>query len=273
MQGLSPTEIQRLIQMAIELVVAAGLGSARAIGIMLILPVFTRPQIGGLIRGSLAIAIALPLLPQVGNELATLEGGTRLVSVALLSLKEVFVGLLLGTLLSIPLWSIQAVGEIIDTQRGITSEVAPVDPATRSQASATGLFLSITAITIFVVADGLQTMIGGLYSSYLVWPVLSFMPALTTQGALELLGLLDHIMRVMLLVAGPVLVFLLLIDISVMLLGRFAPQFKPNDLAPTIKNVGFAIFMVVYAVYLIEYMKSEIALTEGVLTQFERLLR
>lgn len=273
MQGLPLAEIQRLIELMLELVVAAGLGSARAIGIMLILPVFTRPQIGGLLRGCFAIALALPLLPHIGDAVAGIEGSTRLVRIALLGLKEVFVGLLLGTLLSIPLWSIQAVGEIIDTQRGITSEVAPVDPATRSQASATGLFLGITAITIFVVAGGLQTMIGGLYSSYLIWPALSFMPALTTQGALELLGLLDHIMRVMLLVAGPVLIFLLLIDISVMLLGRFAPQFKPNDLAPTIKNVGFAIIMVTYAVYLTEYMKSEIALTEGVLAQFERLLK
>jgi len=273
MRDLSPTDLQRLFQAGIELVVAASLGSARAIGVMLVLPVFTRPQIGGLIRGGLAIALALPLLPHIGDELMALEGGARFVKVVLLSLKEVFVGLLLGALISIPLWSIQAVGDIIDTQRGISGEVAPIDPATRSQDSATGLFLGITAITIFIVAGGLQITISGLYGSYRIWPALDFMPNLTGQSALELLGLVDHIMRVMLLVSGPVLVFLLLTDISVMLLGRFAPQFKPNDLAPTIKNVGFAIIMVTYAVYLMEYMKSEIASTEGALTQFEKLLK
>lgn len=273
MPNLSPEEIQRLIATALELVVAASLGSARAIGIMLILPVFTRPQIGGLIRGGIAVAIALPVLQHTGDAIAALDGGARMVRIALLGLKEVFVGLLLGTLLSIPLWSIQAVGEIIDTQRGITSEVAPVDPATRSQASATGLLLGITAITIFVVGGGLQTMIDGLYKSYLIWPVTNFAPSLSTQGAMELVSLLDHIMRTMLLVAGPVLIFLLLIDLSVMLLGRFAPQFKPNDLAPTLKNVGFAIFMVVYAVYLVEYMRSEIGLSQGVIDQFQKLLK
>ncbi|WP_439495813.1 type III secretion system export apparatus subunit SctT [Bosea sp. (in: a-proteobacteria)] len=273
MPNLSPEELQKLILAAIELVVAAGLGSARAIGIMLVLPVFTRPQIGGLVRGALAIAITLPMLQHVADAVATLDGGTRMVKVALLGLKEVFVGLLLGTLLSIPLWSIQAVGEIVDTQRGITSETAPVDPATRSQASATGLLLGITAITIFVVSGGLQTMVDGLYKSYLIWPVVNFMPSLSTQGAMELVSLLDHIMRTMLLIAGPVLIFLLLIDISVMLLGRFAPQFKPNDLAPTLKNIGFAIFMVVYAVYLMEYMKAEITQTQGVLEQFRKVLK
>jgi type III secretion protein T len=273
MLGLSAAEIQKLIETAGDVVAAASLGSARAIGIMLILPVFTRPQIGGLIRGCLALAIALPLLVHVGDGLAALEPGTRLVKVTLLGLKEVFVGLLLGLLLSIPLWSIQAVGEIIDIQRGISNEVAPVDPATRSQASATGLFLGITAITIFVVSGGLQTMISSLYSSYLVWPVYQFLPALTVQGAMELIGLLDRVMRTTLLVAGPVLIFLLLVDISVMLLGRFAPQFKPNDLSPTIKNVGFSIIMVTYAVYLIEYMKSEIVQSNGVLEQFQRLLK
>lgn len=272
MPNLSPEELQKLVLAAIELVVAAGLGSARAIGIMLILPVFTRPQIGGLVRGALAVALTLPMLQHVGDAVATLDGGTRMVKVALLSLKEVFVGLLLGMLLSIPLWSIQAVGEIIDTQRGISSE-GPVDPATRSQASATGLLLGITAITIFVVGGGLQTTVDSLYKSYLIWPVVNFTPSLSTQGALELLSLLDHIMRVMLLIAGPVLIFLLLIDISVMLLGRFAPQFKPNDLAPTLKNIGFAIFMVVYAVYLVEYMRSEISLTQGALEQFRKVLK
>ncbi|MGQ4274907.1 type III secretion system export apparatus subunit SctT [Terrihabitans sp. B22-R8] len=273
MQNISPEDIQRLIGSALEIVVAAGLGSARAVGIMLILPVFTRPQIGGLVRGAFAIAITLPLVHQIGADLVRIEGQGRMVQIALLGLKEVFVGLLIGMLLSIPLWAIQAVGEIIDTQRGITSEVAPVDPTTHSQASAMGLLLGIAAVTIFVVSGGLQTMIGGLYGSYRIWPVLNFMPTLTVDGAMTLVGLLDHIMRTMLLVAGPVLVFLLLIDISVMLMGRFTPQFKPNDLAPMVKNFGVVIFMSVYAVYLIEYMKPEIAGTKGILDQFQDLVR
>lgn len=156
MDALSPTETQALIQNAVEFVVAAGLGAARALGIMLVLPVFTRPHIGGIIRASATIVIGLPCLMQIRNGLQTLDPGTRMVAVSLLGLKEIFIGLLFGFLLSIPLWSIQAVGDIIDTQRGISSQVD--DPATRSQTAAMGLFLGTAAATIFVVSGGLQTM-------------------------------------------------------------------------------------------------------------------
>ncbi|WP_445219722.1 type III secretion system export apparatus subunit SctT [Bradyrhizobium sp. Pa8] len=273
MNDLSTAETQGLIQAAIELVVAAGLGAARPAGIMLVLPVFTRAQIGGLIRGCLAVAFELPYLTQMADGLQALDPDTRLFKIALLGFKEVCVGLMIGALLSIPLWSLQAVGELIDSQRGISSVVTPSDPATRSQASATGLFIGITAITIFVVSGGLQTMISGLYGSYLIWPAYQLGPTLSMQGTIELWGVLDSIIRTTILVSGPVVAFLLLVDISALLLERFAPQFSPKDLSLTIKNIGFAIVMVTYTVYLIEYMQSEIMQSSRELERLERQLK
>ncbi|CCD87193.1 RhcT protein [Bradyrhizobium sp. ORS 285] len=270
---MGPLEGQALVQSTIELVTAAGLSGARALGVMLVLPVFTRPRISGLIRGSLTIAIGLPCVTHIKVGLRALDPNTRLVSVSVLGLKEVFVGLVLGILLSIPLWSLQAVGDIIDTQRGISSQVAGEDPATHGQASGTGLFLGIAAVTIFVLVGGLQTMVGGLYGSYLVWPVYQFLPAVTAQAAMECLALLDRIMITTLLVAGPVLSLLLLIDISVMMLGRLAPQLKMNDLAPMIKNSAFGIIMVSYTAYLLEYAGAEIINSNEVLQYLKKLLK
>ncbi|NOJ50146.1 type III secretion system export apparatus subunit SctT [Bradyrhizobium archetypum] len=269
----SPSETQTLIQEATELVLAAGLAAARALGIMLVLPVFTRARMSGLIRGCVTFAMGLPCVLQIRHGLQSLDNGSRLVTVPLLGLKEVFVGLLIGFLLSLPLWSIQAVGEIIDTQRGITNPVASDDPATRGQASATAVLLATTAITIFVLAGGLESMVRGLYGSYLIWPVYRLMPSLTVQGAMAFLGLVGHIMHTTLLVAGPVLAFLLLLDVSVMILGRFAPQIKLNDVSPTIKNLAYGIIMVSYATFLVEYMGSEISRSSTVLELFEKLLK
>ncbi|WGR98115.1 type III secretion system export apparatus subunit SctT [Bradyrhizobium sp. ISRA443] len=271
MHNVSFTETQILIQTGTEFIIAAGLGAARALGIMLVHPVFTRPHISGMIRGSLTIALGLPCLAHIRHSLQMLDPGTRMVAVALLGLKEIFIGLLFGILLSIPLWSIQAVGDIIDTQRGISSQVD--DPATHSQASATGLFLGTAAVTIFVLSGGLQTMVRCLYGSYLIWPVDRLLPPLTQQGAMEFVALLDHIMRTTLLVSGPVLALLLLIEASLMLLGRFAPQIKLNDLSPTIKNAAFGVIMVSYTVYLIEYMGAEITQFNGVLEWLEKFLK
>lgn len=271
MNGLPPTETLSLIQTALEFVVAAGLSAARALGIMLVLPVFTRPHISGMIRTSLTIVMGLPCLAHIEAGLQTLDPATRMIAVAFLGLKEIFIGLVFGMLLSVPLWSIQAVGEIIDTQRGVSNQLD--DPATRSQASATGLFLGTAAVTIFVLSGGLQTIVKCLYGSYLIWPVYRLLPSLTLQGAMEFITLLDHIMYTTLLVSGPVLAPLLLIEVSLMLLGRFAPQIKLNDLSAIIKNVAFGVIMLSYTVFLIEYMGAEIIQFYGVLEWLEKFFK
>ncbi|AGS25374.1 type III secretion system export apparatus subunit SctT [Rhizobium etli] len=273
MSGSSLTETQMLIQAGIEFIIAAGLAAARAVGIMLILPLFTRSQIGGLIRTCLAVAFGLPCLAPISDGLQVLDPETRLIQVALLGLKEIFIGLLLGILLGIPLWSLQAAGELIDTQRGITSQVGAVDPLTNAQASAMGLFLGITAITTFVLSGGLETTISGFYGSYSIWPVYQFKPTLTAQGAMYLIALLDQIVVTSFLVSGPVVAFLLLVDISMMILARFAPQLKSNRLSPTIKNIGFPIIMITYTLYLVEAMTSVTRHANGGLEGFEKLLK
>ncbi|WP_430961138.1 type III secretion system export apparatus subunit SctT [Rhizobium sp. Nf11,1] len=267
------SEIQSLIHGAIELVLAAGIGAARAMGLMMILPVFTRAQIGGLIRSCLAVAFTLPCFAHVSHWLQTLDPETRLIQVTLLGVKEIFVGLLLGIFLGIPLWSLQAAGELIDNQRGISSPSASSDPTTNSQASAMGIFLGITALTIFVASGGLEGVVSTLYGSFQIWPVYRFHPTFTAQAAMELLRLLDHTMLTTLLVSGPVVSFLLLVDISMMILRRFAPQFKSSQLSPMIKNIGFPIIMIAYAAYLIEGISLEITQANGALEWMDKLLK
>ncbi|MBA1142428.1 type III secretion system export apparatus subunit SctT [Mesorhizobium neociceri] len=272
MNASSP-EIPILIHAAIDLLAAAALGAARAIGIMMVLPVFTRAQLGGLIRSSMAVALALPCLPLVSDGLQALDPETRLIQATLLGVKEIFVGLLLGTFLGIPLWGLQAAGEFVDSQRGITSPSASSDPATNSQASAMAVFLGITAITMFVASGGLEAVVSTLYGSFQIWPVYRFRPILSVQGAMEVLKLLDRIMLTTLLVSGPVVSFLMLVDMSMMILRRFAPQFKSSQLSPMIKNIGFPIIMVGYTAYLIEAMSLEITQTDGALEWFDKLLK
>ncbi|MBQ0820135.1 MULTISPECIES: type III secretion system export apparatus subunit SctT [Microvirga] len=268
-----PAEIQNLIHSAIELLAAAGLSAARATGIIMVLPVFARAQLSGLIRGSCAVALGLPCLPFVSDGLQALDPETRLIQVTLLGVKEIFAGLLLGTFLGIPLWSLQAAGEFIDNQRGITSPSAPSDPSTNSQASAMGIFLGITAITVFVASGGFEVVASALYGSFQVWPVYRFYPTPTAGAATELLELLDHMMLTTLLVSGPVVSFLLLVDLSMMILLRFAPQFKSSHLSPIIKNIGFPIVMTGYTAYLVVAMRLEIKPANGALEWLGELLK
>ncbi len=249
---------------AMRWVSAAALGMARPAGIFLILPVFTRAEMGTLIRLGLAFGLAFPILGYSQQSIAPAEADIQVVRLVLVALKELFVGVLIGFVMGIPFWAIQSVGELIDTQRGISNEVAPVDPTTKSQSSALGLFLGLLAITIFVAADGLNTVVEALYSSYGLWPIQTFLPATDLEAMMGLARLVDRVLRTALLVGGPVIVLMLLLDLCVMLIGRFAPQINANDLAPTVKNVAVVLFMMAYASYLFDYAGAEIGTLRGI---------
>ncbi|WP_288585416.1 type III secretion system export apparatus subunit SctT [uncultured Methylobacterium sp.] len=254
-------------------VTAASLGMARPAGIFLILPVFTRAKMGTLIRLGLAFGLAFPVLGYSQQSLAPNGADVQVVRLVLVALKELFVGVLIGFVVGIPFWAIQSVGELIDTQRGISNEVAPVDPTTKSQASALGLFLGLLGITIFVAADGLNTLVETLYGSYGLWPIQRFLPAADLDAMMGLARLVDRVLRTAMLVGGPVIVLMLLLDLCVMLIGRFAPQLNANDLAPTVKNVAVVLFMMAYAGYLFDYAGAEIGTirsVDGVIGPFLR---
>jgi type III secretion protein T len=263
-----------LLLQALEPLIALGLGASRAIGVLLVLPVLTRAQVGSVVRTALALALALPMVGYASDAIAPLgTGPNRGIQVALIAVKEVGVGALIGFLLGIPIWTIQVVGELIDMQRGITTVVEPVDLTGGSQASVMNAFLGFVAIVVFVAANGLDVMASTLYQSYTAWPLIRFLPAINLDSAVAVAGLLDHLVRYAALIAGPVILMLLLTDLSVMIIGRFTPSLNAFDLAPTVKNVALIIFLLLYVAYLLGYISGEMADTRGVITRFEKLLQ
>src|SRR5262245_33137282 len=275
MEPVITTEALRLfLQQALDPLVALGLGAGRAIGILLILPVLTRAQVGRLLRTALALALALPVLGHASEAIAPLDSRPdRAVQIALIAIKEIGVGALIGFLLGIPFWTVQVVGELIDMQRSIAGAVQPSDLAPGSEATAMNSFLWFVAIIAFIASDGLGVVVRTLYQSYAVWPLLGLLPSISPDGVLALAGLVDQVLRQALLVAGPAVILLLLIDLSVMLIGRFTPNLNVPDLAPTIKNIAFIVFMLLYAGYLLNYIGAELAGTRGVIGRLEGVAR
>jgi type III secretion protein T len=242
---------------------ALGLAAARPLGMALVFPLLTRAELGGLLRAALALALGLPLVWSSTVTVAALGQGAS-VSLTLLVLKEALVGAFLGYLMGLPFWAIQSVGELLDTQRGVGNELAgPTDPTTRAQGSVLSLLLGIAALALFVAGGGLETFVRTLYGSYEAWPQASFAPKFSLDSALLAVAGLADILRYAFLVAGPIVVLLLLIDLAVMLIGRSAPNLNANDLAPTIKNVVFLIAIGLYATYLVAYMRAELSTLVG----------
>ena len=241
---------------------AYGVALARPFAMLSLNPVFTRAQITGLLRGAVASALALPLVPQLAATLS--PGSYGAIGLLLLTAKEAVIGAALGLLLGAPFWALDVAGDVLDAQRGATQGRLN-DPAGFEDVSISGTMLMVTGIALFVMTGGLETLADLLYGSWTVWRPLSAWPSPDRRTPLLLLGLLDRVTRQGLLLAVPVVIAMLLADVSLLVVARLAPQLRIDDLALSARNIVFVVFMPLYAVFLLAYMRQDQAALPSVL--------
>src|SRR5262245_52426998 len=82
----------------------------------MMLPVVSKQLLAGRLRGATMVSLGFLIVPLVLP--AGSVGDVGLGELLLLILKEAFIGLVLGFFLAIPFWVIEAVGTVIDYQRG-----------------------------------------------------------------------------------------------------------------------------------------------------------
>jgi type III secretion protein T len=253
--GLSEATVS-LLKVAYPYLIATGLVVARTLGVVMISPVFTRLGITGMIRSCIAVAVALPMVPPVVEQISLLSGLSTF-SVVGLMVKEVAVGALIGFVFGIPFWAGEAAGDMIDLQRGTTSAQL-LDPTSMTESGISATLLSITMIALFFTSGGFNLMADMLYRSYQLWPAAQFQPVATEGAGLALLKALDRVMQLALLLVAPIMVALLAADLMLGYLSRLAPQIHVFDLSLAVKNLLFAFLMVIYAIYLAPAMMTEI---------------
>lgn len=245
-----------LIALAKLPLAAFALGVARGLGLLQILPLSTRLGLTGLHRAAVAGALALLLLPLLMTQLGPIPpSGAHL---ALLAAKEGMIGFLLGVIFAVPFWIAETAGELIDQQRGSQGAVTP-DPAGEEQSGITATLLVLTLTTIFLLSGGMHWLLDALYRSYALWPAGQLTPHLASGAAMRVLGLLDSILGSGLLLASPLLIAMLLVELSLGLINRFMPQLNVFDLALSAKGLVQVVGLPLYAVFLIVYLHNGLA--------------
>ncbi len=246
-----------MTQLPFELVwhwlLAYGVALGRPLAMISLNPVFTRAQIGGLLRGAIATALAVPMVPRLA---AALPPDLQAVPLLLLTVKEAAVGAAIGLLLGVPFWALDVAGDVLDAQRGATQGRLN-DPAGFEDVSITGTLLVVTGIALFVLTGGLEMLASLLYGSWEIWPPLAALPALAAQTPVLLLGVLDRITRQGLLLAVPPVLAMLLADVSLMVIAKLAPSLRVDDLALAVRNAVFIAFVPLYAVFLLIYIRQD----------------
>lgn len=258
-----PTDlVAQLLPVTWHWLLAYALALARPLGLVAIHPLFTRAQLSGVLRGAVATALALPVVPLLGH---ALDGGAiGPVGLMLLGAKEAVFGAALGLLLGVPFWALDLAGDVLDLQRGATQGRLD-DPAGFEDVSITGTFLLLVGAVLFVASGGLEVIADLLYRSYALWPPLTALPQFGPGTPDLLLGTLDQMLRLALRLAVPLLLAMLLADVALILIGRAAPQLRVDDQALAVRNIAFFVMLPVYGVFLFTYMRQDFALLPGAL--------
>ena len=206
----------------------------RAMIALSLLPPFASHLVPGMVRGALALAIVLPVVwSRVLEPLPLDVSGLGLL---LLALREAAIGLVIGLGFASFCAGLQAAGEIIDHQTGLTF-TQNIDPINGNSTSITTLFIQQILFTLLMVA-GLQLMLAdAIYLSYQWWPVGQPIPTFADRVPLTLISQSAGIFTLALLLSGPVVLVLFVVDACAGMLNRAAPALNVFNLTLSLKSV------------------------------------
>lgn len=250
-------DIQEPMELLKLHLLALGLTMPRFLGMVLILPVFARLGLSGLLRSAVVVVLCFPVVPLVAAQLEV--GGTPgLGEIAAVVIKELLIGLILGVLFGLPFWGIEAAGDVLDFYRG-SSAAYLIDPTAASEASILGTVFVLVMMTLFFLAGGFLLILQGVYQSYGIWPTLDFTPRLTDASRGYFLGMLDKVMTLAMLFAAPLLIAMFMGEFAIAMVSRFAPQINVLELSLSVKNLILVLILPVYGAFALDQFREVIA--------------
>lgn len=186
---------------------------------MVTAPLFAQTNVPVTLKAGLSLLLALLLFP-------VLENGTLIVpenslAFILALVVEVAVGLALGLITSIIFTSLSVAGQYIDIKMGFYMS-SVFDPMSGQQASIMARFLFIMGLVMFLNMDGHHMLLAGLARSFDIVPLMG--AHLNAGLGLVVIKSFARMVTVAVQIAAPVMAVVIIVDISLGLIGRTAPQ-------------------------------------------------
>ncbi len=249
---------------------AVALATARIGAAFTVIPFLGTQVIPGMARNALILCWSIVVIPMIADEIAARPFDTLLFFGVIL--KEIFIGALIGFMISALIWAVESAGFFIDNQRG-ASIASSLDPLSGNESSPLGLLFTQMLAVFFFSSGAFLLFLGGLYHSYVLWPVFSFFPTFPDSFPIFVLGILDEIVRLAAVLAGPIIVSMFLAELGLAFISRFAPQLQVFFLAMPVKS-GIAMFLLIlYTIFLIHYIREDFGNVEILLRPLEDALR
>jgi type III secretion protein T len=230
--------------------------------VFMIFPMFSGTAVQGLVRNGFVLSIACLLYPLVAASMPKAPLPVEVWVVVLF--KEAFIGLVIGFVVSTFIWVAENVGHLIDFQTGASNSTT-FDPLTNSEAGPTSRFLVQLVTVLFLASGGFLTLLALIFDSYRVWPIFSFFPDVNAALASFFIREADSLMLQTVKLAAPVILVLVVVELGIGLVNRFAPQLNVFSLAMPIKG-ALAIFMLaLFLTFLYDSLKQALAPDRAIL--------
>lgn len=252
-----------------EGVVALGLCMTRWLGLTLIMPVFSRSGVTGLVRGGFSFAMAVPMLPVGMGTIASLDQSGALMVLVLLSAKEWIVGMGLGLLLGLPFWAAEMAGELLDVQRGMAGGSAQADPQGMNKTSMIGTFFAIASVALFLVAGGVDIIAGAVYDSYRLWPMGDLAPTIRPESVQVFVDLLHRMTLIAVSIAAPLAIATMASDFLLGFIGRLAPSLNSYQMGAALKSLILAVMLPLYAGFFINDLTGTVLSLKNTVRELE----
>lgn len=221
-------------------ILCVALGLARIGPALIFVPLFGDKALTGILRGAMMALVSIALLPMFASTADSVSDLSILSTV----LKEAIIGLILGFAFGAPYFAALTCGEILDNQRGATIAKS-IDPAAGVEASVMGTFMGFLWTVTFALGGGLLKLLDTLATSYRRLP----MDGVLTLNAdtLSVIGsLLGKALMSGIAAAAPAVTAMLMVEISLGILSKFAPQLNPFSVAMTVKSLVACLILVLY---------------------------
>lgn len=162
------------------------------------------------------------------------------VNLLFLFFKEIFIGVAMGFMISMPFTIVSSSGIIIDHQRGGASLMIN-DPTVQNQSSPLGTLFNYVAIYLFFYIDGPFLFIDGILNSYDIVPPDVFLnpgifhPSATFYNIM--ITIFQKVMVISIQLAAPALLAILMTDVFLGIANRLAPQVQITFLGMPLKSL------------------------------------
>ena len=147
-----------------------------------------------------------------------------------------------------------------------------VDPIQGHETSLTGQLLTQLVAWLFMASGAFTLFLNLLMTSYTLWPVKDMLPSLTPATEQIAIGEFSALLTLALMLAAPALVVASLLDLSLGLINRYAPQLNVFSLTLSIK-AWVATFIVLLSLgTFVDIVTQKLFANRGILNLLRQML-